>query len=309
MKRAATPHDHAIDARHVHKADPRGVLVTTARAAAAGPAGPLEVGDVWYVGARLPLAAPSGDVFAHTDALVIAIEALRQAGIAHAHLAGDVPLGHRFVASHIGLAWHSDPALLGSQVVEGTFALRTETVRHQRGALTRHSFSATLLHQGQVLATGSGSLQVVDGRVYERLRAGATPWADVSEHHDPAYLLGATTTDMRLAARLGWTASDPITFDHGNDHIPAMHLARTALAAHRALDADAAPTGLLLRCASFVELAGDVDVVAERSGQGDVVTTFRQGGAPAATVQTIVRPQGGTAETDRVATPAGAGRE
>ncbi|QAY68713.1 AfsA-related hotdog domain-containing protein [Xylanimonas protaetiae] len=286
------PDDIRVDARHVHKKDPRGVLVTAARSvttsAARGvtTARALAVGDVWQVDAHLPLAESQGEVFAHADALVIAVEALRQAGIAHAHVAAGVPVGHRFIASHMGLTWLVDPGFLGTAPVDVTFAIVTEEVRHQRGRLVRHVFTAALLCDGVRIARGTGSLQVVEARVYERLRAGATPWSEVSAHHDPSSLLGIATTDHELTARLGWSASDPITFDHGNDHMPAMHLARTALAAHHALDPASSPTGLLVRCTAFVELGGDVAVRAVRTAHGGVETTFAQSGVVAATVVT-----------------------
>ena len=283
MNGSAT-HDVRIDARHVHKSDPRGVLVTAARGIAASEA--LAVGDVWQVDAHLPLAEGSGRVFAHADALVIAVEALRQAGIAHAHIAGDVPFGHRFIASHMGLAWLVDPAFLGTGPVDVTFEIVSEEVRRQRDRVARHVFRASLLCDGVRIARGTGSLKVVDSRVYERLRAGATPWEQVSTHDDPSWLLGLTTTDDELTARLGWSAADPITFDHGNDHVPAMHLARTALAAHNTLDATCSPRGLFVRCAAFVELSGDVTVHAVKTADGSVETTFAQAGVVAATVQT-----------------------
>ena len=275
--------DIRIDAHHVHKEDPRGVLVTVARGVTTSAA--LAVGDVWQVDAHLPLEEGPGLVFAHADALVIAVEALRQAGIAHAHVAAGVPVGHRFIASHMGLTWLVDPAFLGTKPVDVTFALVTEQVRHQRDRLVRHVFTADLLCDGVRIARGTGDLQVVEARVYDRLRAGATPWAQVADHHDPSNLLGVTTTDDELTAQLGWSAADPITFDHGNDHVPAMHLARTALAAHHALDAGCSPTGLLVRCTAFVELSGDVEVQAVRTDRG-VETTFAQGGAVVATVET-----------------------
>lgn len=283
MQSSAT-HDIRIHAHHVHKKDPRGVLVSAARGVAASET--LAVGDVWQVDARLPLAEGPGRVFAHADALVIAVEALRQAGLAHAHVAAGVPLGHRFIASHMGLTWLVDPVFLGTAPVDVTFEIVTEEARHQRDRLVRHVFTAALLCDGVRVARGSGSLQVVEARVYDRLRARATPWEQVSSHHDPSSLLGVATTDDELTARLGWSASDPITFDHGNDHVPAMHLARTALAAHHALDAACTPRGLFVRCAAFVELSGDVAVRAVQAADGSVATTFSQAGVVAATVET-----------------------
>lgn len=281
---SSATHDIRIHAHHVHKKDPRGVLVSAARGISTSEV--LAVGDTWHVDANLPLAEGPGRVFAHADALVIAVEALRQAGIAHAHVAGGVPIGHRFIASHMGLTWLVDPVFLGTEPVDVTFEIVTEEVRHQRDRLVRHIFRAAMLCDGVRVARGSGSLQVVDARVYGRLRSGATPWDQVSSHHDPSSLLGVVTTDEELTARLGWSASDPITFDHGNDHVPAMHLARTALAAHHALDAACTPRGLFVRCTAFVELSGDVDVRAVRLPDGGVETTFTQAGAVAATVET-----------------------
>lgn len=293
---SSATHDIRIHAHHVHKKDPRGVLVSAARAITASEM--LAVDDVWQVDATLPLSEGPGRVFAHADALVIAVEALRQAGIAHAHVAGGVPIGHRFIASHMGLTWLVDPAFLGTEPVDVAFEIVTDEVRHQRDRLVRHVFRAVMLCDGVRVARGSGSLQVVEARVYERLRAGATPWAQVSAHHDPSSLLGVATTDDELTARLGWSASDPITFDHGNDHVPAMHLARTALAAHHALDAACTPRGLFVRCAAFVELSGDVDVHAVRGSDGSVETTFTQAGTVAATVETT-----GELAADAVAAP------
>lgn len=269
----------SFDQRYVHKRDAWGVLVTDV--VAPEPGAQLDTDTVWAVDVTLPLGIPH-PVFAHQSAVLLGLEAFRQAGTALAHVAGGVPLGHAFIATRVAMRWTVDlDALVGD--VPARFHFRTLCAEHRRGTLVRHVFDADVTVDGVLVAHASGDLQCVDPRVHARLRAGAPAPGQVAPRHDPAALGDVHATPDELAARLGWNADDPMVFDHPVDHVPAIHLARAALTAHHLLTAAESVTAIDVRCTRYVELAGVTDVRTTRD-DGSTRTEILQGGSPAAVI-------------------------
>ena len=91
------------------------------------------------------------------------------------------------------------------------------------------------------------------------------------------------TTPEGLEAWLGWDAQDRMVFDHGVDHVPAMHLARAAITAHHLLTAADTVTAIDVRCTRYVELTGSAGVRSVRE-DGATRTEILQGDEPAAVV-------------------------
>ncbi|CAM5786740.1 AfsA-related hotdog domain-containing protein [Cellulomonas persica] len=269
----------SFDQRYVHKLDPWAVLVTRVVAPYADAA--LDEDTIWDVEVSLPLQV-AHPVYAHQSAVLLGMEAFRQAGTALAHVAGGVPLGHAFVATRVAMRWTADPsALVG--VVPVRFSFRTLCAEHRRGTLVRHVFDADVTVDGVVVAQASGDLQCVDPRVHARLRAGAPAWHELEPRHDPAALGDVRTTPEGLEAWLGWDAQDRMVFDHGVDHVPAMHLARAAITAHHLLTAADTVTAIDVRCTRYVELTGTAGVRSVRE-DGATRTEILQGDEPAAVV-------------------------
>lgn len=275
-----------IERKHVHKLDASAVLVTGVRAGTApegadddGPG--ITVGSSWHVAIELPLDV-AHPVYAHQSATLLGLEAFRQAGTALAHLGGDVPLDHKFIATRIAMEWTQDLSGV-TGLVPASIEFRTVRAEHRRGVLVRHVFDATVTVGDAVVAQASGDLQCVDPRVHARLRSGAPTWEEAEQRHDLAALGSVRTTADGLDAWLGWDADDRMVFDHGVDHIPAMHLARAAMTAHHLLTADTAVTSLDVRCSRYVDLGAPADVHATRTAAG-TQTSFAQGGHVAATV-------------------------
>ncbi len=255
----------SFDQRYVHKLDPWAVLVTDVLAPHEGAA--LDPGTPWAVDVLLPLGT-SHPVYAHQSAVLLALEAFRQAGTALAHVAGDVPLGHAFVATRVAMRWTADPSTLVGDV-PARFTFRTLHAAHRRGTLAQHVFEADVTIDDVVVAHASGDLQCIDPRVHTRLRAAAPAWQHVEHRYDPAVLGDVRTTPGALEAWLGWNADDRLTFDHGVDHVPAMHLARAAVTAHLLLTAAPAVTAVDIRCTRYVEL---VDLASVHAVQEDTET-------------------------------------
>lgn len=252
-------HRSSFDQRYVHKLDPWAVLVTDVHAPHEGAT--LDPQTTWTVGVTLPLGTEH-PVYAQQSAVLLALEAFRQAGTALAHVAGGVPLGHAFVATRVAMRWTADPSGLTGDV-PARFAFRTLHAEHRRGTLVQHQFDATVTIDDVVVAHASGDLQCVDPRVHARLRSGAATWQDVEQRHDPSVLRDVRTTPGALVATLGWDADDRMTFDHGVDHLPAMHLARAAVTAHLLLTAAPVVTAVDIRCTRYVELTDAATVQAE----------------------------------------------
>jgi 2-oxo-3-(phosphooxy)propyl 3-oxoalkanoate synthase len=254
-------HRSSFDQRYVHKLDPWAVLVTDVPVPFEGAT--LDPGTSWAVDVVLPLAVPH-PVYAQQSAVLLALEAFRQAGTALAHVAGGVPLGHAFVATRVAMRWTVDPAGLTGEV-PARFTFRTLHAEHRRGMLVQHLFEADVTIDDVLVAHASGDLQCVDPRVHARLRASAPAWQEIEHRYDPAVLGDVRTTAGTLEARLGWNAEDRMSFDHGVDHVPAMHLARAALTAHHLLTAAPTVTAVDIRCSRYVELAEVADVQTERA--------------------------------------------
>ncbi len=275
----------SFDQRYVHKLDPWAVLVTRVLAPYAD--APLDTETTWDVEVSLPLGVPH-PVYAHQSAVLLGLEAFRQAGTALAHVAGGVPMGHAFVATRVAMRWTADPtALLG--IVPARFTFRTLGAEHRRGTLVRHVFDADVTIDGVVVAQASGDLQCVDPRVHARLRAGAPAWHELAPRHDPAALGDVRTTPDGLEAWLGWDAQDRMVFDHGVDHVPAMHLARAAITAHHLLTAAEAVTSIDVRCTRYVELTGSAGVRAVLD-EGQTRTEILQDDSPAAVITCVTEP-------------------
>ncbi|WP_268534517.1 AfsA-related hotdog domain-containing protein [Cellulomonas sp. CW35] len=268
-----------FDQRYVHKLDPWAMLVTDVTGP--GDDARLDPQTVWDVDVVLPLGIPH-PVYAHQSAVLLALEGFRQAGTALAHVAGGVPLGFAFIASRVAMTWVVDPtAFVGD--VPARFRFLTRSADHRRGTLVRHVFDAEVTIDGELVAHASGDLQCVDPRVHARLRGGAPAWQDVEHRHDPAALGDVRTTTDALEAWLGWEADDRMVFDHGVDHVPAMHLARAAMTAHHLLTAAENVTAIDVRCTRYVELDTVADVRAVRDGS-TTRTEVLQGGTPAAVI-------------------------
>lgn len=278
-------HRSSFDQRYVHKLDPWAVLVTGVRAPHEGAV--LEVGTTWDVDVVLPLGV-AHPVYAQQSAVLLALEAFRQSGTALAHVAGGVPLGHAFVATRVAMRWVLDPGALTGDV-PARFTFTTLHAEHRRGTLVQHVFDAVVTVDGVVVAHASGDLQCVDPRVHARLRAAATPWQDARHRHDASILADVRTTPGTLDAALGWDADDRMTFDHGVDHLPAMHLARAAVTAHLLLTAADSVTAVDIRCTRYVELADVATVHAERTpGAGTPTSTRVDQGDPARDAAAVI---------------------
>jgi len=269
----------SFDQRYVHKLDPWAVLVTDVTGP--GDDARLEPAAAWHVDVMLPLGIPH-PVYAHQSAVLLALEGFRQAGTALAHVAGGVPLGHAFIASRVAMSWVTDPTAFTGDL-PARFTFRTRSADHRRGTLVRHVFDAEVTVDGALVAHASGDLQCVDPRVHARLRAGAPTWAEVAHRHDPAALDEVRTTAGTLEARLGWDADDRMVFDHGVDHVPAMHLARAAMTAHHLLTAAETVSSIDVRCTRYVELDVDTDVRTVLEG-ATTRTEVLQGGDAAAVI-------------------------
>lgn len=175
-------------------------------------------------------------------------ETLRQATILVAHRYYGVPDGYAFLMGRLEVSVltrvlpnHSIPADVEITVVvdgvrtgsQGVAALRT---------------NLTFVVQGTVVATGSGELQVVDPRIYRRMRVNARRSDEQpTERHDPHCQLtarGVVLTPLHdQVAGANWQmvidTSHPVLFDHPLDHVPGMLVMEASRQAARSIVGDA----------------------------------------------------------------------
>lgn len=177
-------------------------------------------------------------------------EAIRQAGILISHAEFGVPLGHHFLMSDLN--YTIKPELVRA---DDEFPVRINVtcsdVRRRGTRFAGMTCRMELVRDGQVIATGDGSLTCTSPGAYRRMRgeyADARPVLPVPEPVHPSLVMRTQPSDVLLAPTRDsrcWTlrshTENTTLFSHANDHVPGMALME---ATHQAAFAVAGATPL-----------------------------------------------------------------
>ncbi len=172
---------------------------------------------------------------------LIAAETIRQTGILLAHAEYGVPLDQQFLVWDLGVSArpeHFDvgwtPATLELGVVVSEVKRRGETLAGLR-------ITVEIRRDGQLAATGGGSLTCVSPMVYRRLRAGhllddgQAQVIPLTAPVPPQTVGRISPMDVVLSPigepdrwQLRMDTRHPVLFDHPIDHVPGMMLLEAA---------------------------------------------------------------------------------
>lgn len=212
---------------------------------------------------------------------LLTLEALRQAGLALAHVCGSAAVGVTMLANAIRLQWRRPPE---HPPVRVWCSIVVTDVVYRRGRLHRLTFDAEICDETTPLAYGHGDMTCIPHAVYARMRRDAAMSEPAGRPSQP--LSDVVVTDGRLTARTDWDTSDRLIFDHPLDHVPGMHFALAALRTHAALRGVdwTEDRGVELQFSTLAELDGDLTVSARRE-VGYTAIDFHQGGSTVATAR------------------------
>ncbi len=171
---------------------------------------------------------------------LIGCETVRQIGLLLGHAEFGVPFGHQFIVwdldfavrpEHLGVGY--EPAALSIDVTV------TEIVRRGRN-LTGLRFHSVFHRDGNVVASGGGSLSCMSPAVYRRVRGAHVSGGDwhrlplisptapqnVGRMSPMDVVLSPTGEDDRWQLRMD--TRHPVLFEHRGDHVPGMVLIEAA---------------------------------------------------------------------------------
>lgn len=195
---------------------------------------------------------------AHQDPMLLA-ETIRQTGSLLSHAAYGVPLGHQFLMWD--LTFSASPEAVAAEPVPTELELHVtcRDITRRRGELSRMRYSASVLRDGEPVATGGASFNCVTPSAYRRLRGDRSflPDGELPPPVDPAIVGRDRARDVVLSAApegpavsgapaapagrsprrwlLRADTTHPILFDHPVDHVPGMVLLEAARQAAQAV--------------------------------------------------------------------------
>jgi hypothetical protein len=174
----------------------------------------------------------------------LALETLRQAAIALAHLHLGVPQGQAFVMETMHVEVGLDAFRPADRTEAPTIDIVVTDLVERKGVATQFDADLTVRIGDVVVARGGGITRTIPGPIYRRMREGATLSTDLeaSPRLPPlaAELVGVTSEDFVLLAEtpggeltLSIDTTNPTWFDHPLDHVPGMVILEAALQAFR----------------------------------------------------------------------------
>nr|WP_329572930.1 ScbA/BarX family gamma-butyrolactone biosynthesis protein [Kitasatospora sp. NBC_01266] len=230
------------------------------------------------------------------DPLIVA-ETIRQAATLLAHTELGVPLGHKFLMWDIKLTVNPDQLQVGNTPASLDIDVSCTELQWRRANLAGFRCEMFMRRDGQLVATGGGSVTCASPAVYRRVRG------DHGGHQNPLPLTAPAAPqnvgrmspmDVVLSPsgepnrwQLRVDTQHPVLFDHPQDHVPGMVLleaARQATAA--ALNCSSLlPLSIVGDFQRYVELDAPCVIEATRlscaatTGEDTVVVTGHQEGA------------------------------
>lgn len=259
--------DHTVPRRLVHRAAVSEVLLTDVRMAAE---------NVFHVGAQWP--RDHGFYRMRTDEHdpMLLAETIRQAGLAIAHRAFDVPYDRHFMTHTQSYRIRPDGLRIDSRPAEILLVVTCHEVKRSRLGLRGMKMEIVCYRDQERIGSGHVAWSCVAAATYGRLRgaqygmAAVAPTAlpvpvsprSVGRQRDRDVTIGATTTPGTWPVRV--VSEHAVLFDHPVDHVPGMLLLEAARQSALLVveDADAVPIGLSVSFLHFVEHDGPTTVSA-----------------------------------------------
>ncbi|MFB8392630.1 ScbA/BarX family gamma-butyrolactone biosynthesis protein [Streptomyces yangpuensis] len=171
---------------------------------------------------------------------LIGCETIRQIGILLAHAEFGVPFGHQFVVWDLDLAVEPQHLRMGYKPAALSIDVTCTEIKQRGKNVSGLRIDAVLHRDGQVVATGGGSLSCMAPAVYERVRGDHTlgggwyqlplisPAApqSVGRMSPMDVVLSPTPDQARWQLRVD--TRHPVLFEHPVDHVPGMVLIEAA---------------------------------------------------------------------------------
>ncbi|CAL9489376.1 hypothetical protein SUDANB176_03214 [Streptomyces sp. enrichment culture] len=226
-------------------------------------------------------------------------ESIRQALLAIAHQAYEVPFGYKFLSSSLSYRIEPGGARLTERPAHILLDIRCRNIKRRGRTIGAVDLDVDCFRDGVLVGSGEIAAQCVPETAYRRLRgerAESVPGLPTSEAVAPRLVGRSSVFDVVLGASnmervwtLRYDRDHPVLFDHPVDHVPGMVLMEAARqAALAVLDQ---PDGLIVACDStyqkYVEFDSTCLVTASpQPARGDgtrtVSVSFNQGGATVA---------------------------
>ncbi|MFJ6837288.1 ScbA/BarX family gamma-butyrolactone biosynthesis protein [Streptomyces sp. NPDC091209] len=228
---------------------------------------------------------------------LIAAETIRQSGLLLAHAEYGVPFGHHFLVSDLSVAVRPAHLRVNGTPASLELDVRCRDVKERRGEVTGFRIEVEIYRDGDLVATGGGTLTCIAPRVHQRLRAVRDPGCarvlPLTAPESPQTVGRMSPMDVVLSPvgepdrwQLRVDTRHPVLFDHMVDHVPGMLLLEAARqAATATLGHACLPLAVASEFLRYVELdapcAIEACLVAGTGEEGarTVLVTGRQGGA------------------------------
>lgn len=257
--------DRLVDRRLVHRRAHAEVLLTGIE-----PAG----GPAWRAGLQIHRAHPHIGPERHVPD-TLAVEAVRQVGVALAQLHADAGPDAALTLQHAWLEWPRGPVPVPDVApLDLTARVEITAEPQRRGVRSGLTVVAEFCRGTEVAWRAGGDLSILARRHYRALRRHAAGPDRVPPRYDRTILLPAPDPDRHL---LGYDLGDGLVFDHVPDHLPGMLLVQAMDHLRRRHVPHRPHRGLSLRFAAFAEYLPLVEVT-WRAGTERTAVEFRQEG-------------------------------
>ncbi|MCY0937361.1 ScbA/BarX family gamma-butyrolactone biosynthesis protein [Streptomyces sp. H34-S4] len=208
-------------------------------------------------------------------------ETIRQCGMLLSHTEYDLPLGYQICWSRLQYTLNPHAMRVGTKPAELILHVTCSDIRTVRSVPTSMVMHIEAVRDGSLLAVASIGFNNYSPAVYERLRAGRTDAARISESApmppDPVSLgvagrqrrrdIVLSPTQERWRWQLRVDTAHPVLFDHPLDHTPGMLLLEAIRQAGHALKPSwgaLMPTSMDVSFNRYVEFDAPCWIEAER---------------------------------------------
>ena len=243
---------------------------------------------------------------------LIGCETIRQLGTLLAHAEFDVPLGHQFSVGDICIAVRPQHLRVGWSPASLDIEVTCTEIKRRGRNLSGLRLEAVLRREGNIVATGGGSLSCMTPGVYQRVRGSHTLGGDwhqlplispalpqsVGRMSPMDVVLSPTGEPTRWQLRAD--TRHPILFEHAVDHVPGMVLVEAARQATASVLGRSSylPLSVAAEFKRYTELDSPCTIEAARlPGRGPddeetVLVTGHQDGALVFSATVVAGPQG-----------------
>ncbi|MFF5448514.1 ScbA/BarX family gamma-butyrolactone biosynthesis protein [Streptomyces sp. NPDC012888] len=171
---------------------------------------------------------------------LIGCETIRQIGILLGHAEFGVPLGHQFIVWDLDITVRPEHMAVGDTPAALEIDVTCSEIRWRGGSLAGLRLHTVFRRDGEVVATGGGSLSCLAPEVYRRIRGEHTLDGDwqhlpLTSPEAPQLVGRMSPMDVVLSPtpephrwQLRADRRHPVLFEHAVDHVPGMVLIEAA---------------------------------------------------------------------------------